>query len=158
MNWLERPLPAWGKRLGRLPLLLYRLRLGRLLGHRFIVVVHRGRNSGRLYRTVVEVVRWDPARREATAASGWGESASWWRNLQAAPAVEVWLAGDRFRPKQRFLDLDERIEVLRGYAHDHPRAARLIGRLLGTSAADDLAGAASRLPMVAFRLPPRRAR
>jgi hypothetical protein len=48
VNLLERPPPRWGKQLARLPLVLYRLRLGRLLGHSLLVVVHRGRRSGRL--------------------------------------------------------------------------------------------------------------
>ena len=154
MSLLTRPLPAWGKRLARLPLLLYRLRLGRLLGHRFLVIVHRGRHTGDFHRTVVEVVRWDAARGEAVVASGWGERASWWRNLQAAPAIMVWLAGERFAPEQRFLKLDERTEVLHRYRREHPRAAKLIGPLLGLGTGDDaLAAAAEGLPMVAFRRP-----
>lgn len=153
MRLLERPLPAWGKQLARLPLVLYRLRLGRLLGHRFLVVVHRGRRSGRLYRTVVEVVCWDAERREAVVASGWGERANWWRNLEAAPAAEVWFAGGRFRPAQRFIDVDERARVLRNYRRAHPFAAQLLGPLLGITDEDSLASAAARLPMVAFRLP-----
>jgi deazaflavin-dependent oxidoreductase (nitroreductase family) len=147
----EHPLPRWGKQVARLPLVLYRLGMGRLLGHRFLVIVHRGRRSGRLYQTVVEVVRWDRARAEAVVASGWGETASWWRNLQAAPAVEVWLGGDRFQPEQRFLDLNERIEILDGYRREHPQATRLLGPLLGIGQNGSLAEAASRLPMVAFR-------
>ena len=158
MNLLERPPPRWGKQLARLPLVLYRLRLGRLLGHRFLVVVHRGRRSGRPYRTVLEVVRWDPARLEATVASGWGAKASWWRNLQAAPAVEVWLAGTRYRPEQRFLNLGERVEVLDGYRREHPYAAGLLGPLLGLGRDVTLDAAAERLPMVAFGLPPRQER
>ena len=152
MSLLEQPLPLWAKQLARLPLLVYRLRLGRLLGHRFLVVVHRGRRTGTLYRTVVEVVRWDPARREAVVASGWGERASWLRNLRAEPAAEVWIADERFVPEQRLLELDERVEVLRDYERRHPRAARIIAQLLGFGGGDDaLAAAAERLPMVAFR-------
>jgi deazaflavin-dependent oxidoreductase (nitroreductase family) len=151
MSLLERPLPRWGKWLSRLPLVLYRLGLGRLLGHRFLVVVHRGRRSGRLYQTVLEVVRWDPSRREAVVASGWGEQANWYRNLRAAPATEVWLSGKRFVPEERFLDLDERVELLRGYQGKHPWAARAIGPLLGLGAGEEaLVAAAKRLPMVSF--------
>ena len=152
---LERPLPAWGKTLSRLPLVLYRLRLGRLLGHRFLVVVHRGRRSGRPYRTVLEVVQWDAVRQEAVVASGWGERANWWRNLRAAPAQEVWLGGRRFVPRQRFLDRAERMEVLRGYRRAHPLAARTLGPLLGIPMGDaprrSLSEAAAKLPMIAFR-------
>jgi hypothetical protein len=49
----------------------------------------------------------------AIVAAGWGEHASWYQNLCAAPAKEILIANERFVPEQRFLDLDERIEVLR---------------------------------------------
>jgi hypothetical protein len=57
----------------RLPVYLYRLGLGRLLGHRFLLLTHRGRRSGRVYQTALEVVRYEPSSREVVAASGWGE-------------------------------------------------------------------------------------
>jgi deazaflavin-dependent oxidoreductase (nitroreductase family) len=154
---LSRPLPPWGKRLARLPIVLYELGLGRVFGHRFLVVVHRGRRTSAAYRTMLEVVRWDPACREAVVASGWGEHANWWRNLQAAPAVELFVGGGRFVPEQRVLDLDERIEVLRAYRAGHPVTTRLFGPLVGLDDRDDaLELLAERLPMIAFRKPTRR--
>lgn len=51
------------KRLLRLPALLYERDLGWLLGHRFLLLTHRGRTSGRTYRTVLEVLQFDPATR-----------------------------------------------------------------------------------------------
>lgn len=45
----------------RAPLVLYRHRLGWLLGRRFVYLAHRDRASGRRRETVVEVVRYDPA-------------------------------------------------------------------------------------------------
>ena len=54
----------------RLPIYLYRLGLGQLLGHRFMLLTHRGRRSGRVYQTALEVVRYDPSLRETVVASG----------------------------------------------------------------------------------------
>ncbi|HET9152482.1 MAG TPA: hypothetical protein VFN85_00025 [Solirubrobacterales bacterium] len=54
----------------RQPVRLYDLGAGRLLGHRFLLLTHRGRRSGRLYRTMLEIVAWDGARREAVVMSG----------------------------------------------------------------------------------------
>lgn len=155
MSLVDRPLPPWARRALRLPLLLYRVRLGVLLGHRFLVVGHRGRRTGKLHHTVVEVVRWDRNRREAVVVAGWGERSDWWRNLQAAPAVEVWLAGRRFVPAQRFVEPDEREAVLAAYRRRHPVAARLLGLALGLGGGRQaISAAALRLPMVAFREPP----
>src|SRR5262249_48784206 len=55
----------------RAPGWLYRMRLGWLLGDRFVQLSHRGRSSGRVYRTVLEVVRYDPRTRESVVCSGW---------------------------------------------------------------------------------------
>jgi hypothetical protein len=43
-----------------LPIYLYRLDLGWLLGHRFLMLVHQGRRSGLLRETVLEVILYDP--------------------------------------------------------------------------------------------------
>jgi hypothetical protein len=40
----------------RLPIWLYRLRLGWLLGNRFLLLTHVGRKTGLPHQTVVEVV------------------------------------------------------------------------------------------------------
>ena len=55
-----------------MPIYLYRLDLGRLLVHRFLVLVHRGRESGLLRETVLEVLLHDPATRESVMLSAWG--------------------------------------------------------------------------------------
>jgi deazaflavin-dependent oxidoreductase (nitroreductase family) len=77
----------------RAPDWLYRFGLGWVLGHRFVQLNHCGRSSGRLYRTVLEVVRYDPRTHESVVCSGWGKRADWYRNIrvnhpiQSRPAV-----------------------------------------------------------------------
>ena len=44
----------------RLPSYLYRFRLGGLLGHRFLLLTHRGCKSGLTRRTPLEVLHYDP--------------------------------------------------------------------------------------------------
>ena len=103
LRWLA-SIPAGASRLAfRLPIYLYRLDLGRLLGHRFLLLVHRGRESGLLRETVLEVLLHDPATKESVVLSAWGEKADWYRNLEAAPALEVRTGGRRYVPEQRFL-------------------------------------------------------
>ena len=41
--------------------LAYRMHLGRLFGHTFLNLTHRGRRSGRLYTTALKTVAWDRA-------------------------------------------------------------------------------------------------
>ncbi len=48
------PPPPWLKRLYAVPQGLYRIGLGRLLGHRFLLLTHTGRSTGARYRAVVD--------------------------------------------------------------------------------------------------------
>ncbi len=44
----------------RVPILLYQVGLGRILGGRFLMLTHIGRNSGILKRVVLEVIKSEP--------------------------------------------------------------------------------------------------
>jgi deazaflavin-dependent oxidoreductase (nitroreductase family) len=110
---------------------LYRFHLGWLLDHRFLLLTHRGRKSGRIYHTVLEVVRFDHATSEAVVVSGWGGRADWFRNLRAHPALEIAIGRDRFVPTQRFLDANQVEAELADYARGHPLAVRVLPRLFG---------------------------
>src|SRR5579884_3012404 len=61
----------------RVPVFLYRAGLGGLFGHHFLLLTHRGRKSGRVYQTVLEVVRYEPESGESVVVSGWGERSDW---------------------------------------------------------------------------------
>jgi deazaflavin-dependent oxidoreductase (nitroreductase family) len=100
----------------RAPILLYRLRLGWILGHRFVCVVHRGRSSGQRREAVVEVVGYDRASRAVTVVSGWARHSQWYRNIRVEPALEIRVGGRRYEaPRQEFLTLEEGITLLGGY-------------------------------------------
>ena len=86
-----------------MPIYLYRLNLGWLLGHRFLLLVHMGHKSGLLRETVLEVLLHDPAARESVVLSAWGEKADWYRNVGTTPALEIRTGGQRYVPEQRVL-------------------------------------------------------
>ncbi|MBN6038532.1 nitroreductase family deazaflavin-dependent oxidoreductase [Amycolatopsis sp. 195334CR] len=136
------------------PVWLYRMRLGSLLGRRFVYVAHRGRSSGLRRETVVEVVGLDDT--EVFVVSGYGERADWYRNLQAAPALEIRLAGHRYqRPAQRFLTREQTVELLSSYRRRHPRTWRRLASAFSLPAeptTGQLDNAAERLRSVAFTL------
>jgi deazaflavin-dependent oxidoreductase (nitroreductase family) len=115
----------------RLPIYLYRLNLGWLLGHRGLLLIHRGRRSGLLRETVLEVVRYTPATKESVVLSAWGERADWYRNIKASPAMEVRTGGERFVPEQRFLAPEENHAVIADYERRHPLAFRIFAKAFG---------------------------
>lgn len=138
-------------RLLALPSALYRAHLGRLLGTRFLLLTHRGRKSGRLFQTPLEVVNYDKTTREASVISAWGESADWYRNLNAGGAVRVAIGGRQYQPSVRFLDQTEREALLREFRRRHPLEARMAPYILGwklMGTDSDLAELAARLRAV----------
>jgi deazaflavin-dependent oxidoreductase (nitroreductase family) len=119
-RWLESK-PAGALRLAfRLPIYLYHLNLGWILGHRFLLFVHLGRKSGLLRETVLEVILYDPATRESVVLSAWGEEADWYRNIEAVPALEVRTGGQRYVPEQRFLAPEVNHAVISYYGQPPP--------------------------------------
>jgi deazaflavin-dependent oxidoreductase (nitroreductase family) len=116
----------------RLPIWLYHAHLGWMLGHRMIYIAHRGRRSGARHEVVVEVVRYDPRVPEVFVIAAWGGTPDWYRNLRAAPAIEVRTGRHRWpAPVQRFPDAVEILRVLRAYQRAHPAAFRQLGPRLG---------------------------
>ena len=115
----------------RLPVYLYRIGLARMLGYRFLLLVHRGRKSGLLRETVLEVIRHDPNTRESVVLSGRGEKADWYRNIRASPPLEIRTGGERYVPEQRFIAPEENHAVISEYASHHRVAFRFLVKTFG---------------------------
>jgi deazaflavin-dependent oxidoreductase (nitroreductase family) len=77
------------------PRIAYRLGLGWLLGHRVVLLEHRGRTTGRPINTALEVARWDPAARHVLVVAGSGPATDWYRNVLAHPVVRVTIGWER---------------------------------------------------------------
>jgi deazaflavin-dependent oxidoreductase (nitroreductase family) len=114
----------------KLPLLLYRLRLGWLLGKRFMLLTHVGRHSGKVRRTILAVLRFDETTKEIFAVSAW-KGSDWYYNIQAAPALEVETAFVRYAPMQRTLSPEDITATLLDYRKKHPIFSRMICRIPG---------------------------
>jgi deazaflavin-dependent oxidoreductase (nitroreductase family) len=115
----------------RIPQPLYRAGLGWIFGHAFLLLIHRGRRSGKMYETALKVLTYDTGSREAIVFSAWGDSSDWVRNILTSPALEVRIGRQRFVPTQRFLSEDEATSVVATYHLHHPRRLRLLSSLLG---------------------------
>ncbi len=129
MPAIERP-HGFTRWLADLPKIAYRLGLGWVYGRTLVELTHRGRSSGKVYRTVLEVVRSDSATREVIVVSGWGGTTDWYRNLLVSPALRIRTGRWDFVPEQRLLTPDETWTEVMGYVAKHEREARAVhGRL-----------------------------
>ncbi len=140
------------------PLLIYRLGLGRIFGTRFLLITHRGRRTGAIRHTVVEAVRFDPDTFESVVTAGWGDRTQWYRNLVAEPALRIETGGRRYRPVQRILEPAETYEALREYVKRNPWSRAIVEELAGMEVDGIERAAPERLAVlraVAFRPDPR---
>lgn len=138
--------------------MLYRVGLGRVLGKRIVAVTHRGRKTGKLRETVLEVLLFDPETKESVVVSAYGAGADWYRNLLVQPALRIRTGGMDYVPEQRFLTADETREAAIEFSRRHPWEVRLVPKVLPAIGAavpehsdSDAVDLLASLPMVAFR-------
>jgi deazaflavin-dependent oxidoreductase (nitroreductase family) len=144
-------------RLGlRLPIWLYRLHLDRLLGGRFLMLIHAGRKSGLPRQAVIEVVQHDKATNTYYVVSAWGEKSDWYQNIRKSPRVTVYIGGHKLHAKAEFIPVGKAIDIMEAYARKHSTAfgelsALFLGERMqpGRDAARRLA---EKMPMVAFHV------
>ena len=96
-----------------------------------IVLVHRGRRSGKLYKTPVEALTEDAAGGKVVVSPMWGKKSDWYRNVVAGGLVEVHVRGEERQVEWRELtDEGERRAAMDAYREAHPIYSRLILRML----------------------------
>jgi deazaflavin-dependent oxidoreductase (nitroreductase family) len=157
----RRALARVGRAAARTPILLYRARLGFLLGHRFLLLQHVGRISGLPRYVVLEVVRRQTCGRYVVV-SGFGARADWFRNVRATPDVRVSVGPRRLvAARARVLSADEARQAVAAYQDEHAWRWRLVApvirRVLGAGADSEDGGLSTRLPFVELSLEPTRA-
>ena len=140
----------------RLPIWLYRIHLGWLLGNRFLLLNHTGRKSGKVYQTVIEVVKHDRQSNSFFVVSGWGNKSDWYQNIQKKPDVII-CSGRQILPVHaENIPLAEAVNILNEYTKRYPTAFKELTALFlgermqpGMKASQRLA---EKMPMVVFRL------
>ena len=139
----------------RLPLWLYRLHLGGLLGKRFVCLTHNGRRSGKPRQVVLEVVRYDRATGACIVAAGFGEESDWVRNVVHDPHI-VFTVGRLGRAGlAERLDPETAAHELAEYARRYPLAWRELSHFMGyrlDGTEEDIRRLGGMIPMFVFRL------
>jgi deazaflavin-dependent oxidoreductase (nitroreductase family) len=118
----------------RLPVWLYRLGLGGLLGRRFVRLTHSGPEAGQRQDTVIEVLRHDMDTGAVMIPAAWGERAEWVRNVRARPEATVMVGRDQWAVRAEALPVEEAAQEWYVFATDYPTAfARLTRLVLGAA-------------------------
>lgn len=128
-----KPLPKGIERFVlRMPIYLYRIGLGFLLGDRFLMLTHTGRKSGLSRRVVLEVAQHDFVNDRYYIASGWGEKSNWYQNILNNPNVKFQVKNHKYDGYATKVDKDGAANVLFDYATRYPSAFSILShRILG---------------------------
>jgi deazaflavin-dependent oxidoreductase (nitroreductase family) len=142
-------------RLGlRLPILLYRIHLGWLLGNRFLLLNHTGRKSGKNHQTVIEVVKYDRDLKCFFVVSGWGDKSDWYQNIQKNPNVTICSSRQILQAHAENIPLSDAVKILNEYIIRYPSAFKELTTLfLGERLQPGLESSqrlAEKMPMVVF--------
>src|SRR5574340_76216 len=121
---LDAPPSGLVRSLLRLPILLYRLHLGWVLGDRFLLLHHTGRKSGRVQETVVEVVRHDGVSDTYYVVSGWGAKSDWYLNIQNNPLAIIRVGAGAMQVRAVKIPLAEAAAGLGEYSKRYTLAFR----------------------------------
>jgi len=136
----------------RIPIHLYRLRLGWLFGSRLLLLNHIGRVSGKPRQTILEVAEHDGD--SYVVASGWGPTAAWYRNIVHTPDVTIQVGMRTIPVTAMPLDKDEGAQVFVRYGSRHRTAAKyVLPRVLGFSVDGsdaDFRAVGQQLPFIRF--------
>jgi deazaflavin-dependent oxidoreductase (nitroreductase family) len=115
MSTVSAPLPAefmesdFAKRASKLPIILYRMGLGPVLGQRIIILTTRGRRTGLLRHTPTTYMA---DGEDIYVVSGFGDESDWYQNLQQSPDATLQIGARRFAARANFLDADEAPAIL----------------------------------------------
>ena len=142
----RKPPTGLSRILFRLPIGRYRLRLGWVMGDRFVLLHHIGRKSGLPREAVVEVV----AREGAcwVICSGFGTESQWYRNVMAHPDIDITSRSRRVAVHARQLSAQEAAQQMADYTRRHPRAAERLAGYMGFSGPDASTQIAEELPFL----------
>jgi deazaflavin-dependent oxidoreductase (nitroreductase family) len=119
-----------------------------------IVLVHRGRKSGRLYKTPVSILVEQSERAEVVVSPMWSRKTDWYLNVVAGGLVEVHVRGERRQVSWRELDEAERRAAGDAFRAAHPIYSRIILRTLvrlNGLEGDPAEAVVQALPMLALR-------
>jgi deazaflavin-dependent oxidoreductase (nitroreductase family) len=136
----------------RAPIWIYKARAGAVLGSRLLMLEHIGRKSGVRRYVVLEVVD-RPSPDTYLIASGFGDKAQWFRNVQANPRVRVFAGSRAPAPATaRILTQPEADRALDTYISRRPRAWDRFKPVLEKTLGSPIAETNTPLPIVELRL------
>ena len=115
----------------RMPIWIYRLGLGGLLGKRALLLTHQGRKSGKQRQAVLEIIQSNPETGEYHVVSGFGTHSQWYRNIKENPRTIIQVGYKKMAATAEQLDPEEASQLMLDYTERYPGNLKALSRLIG---------------------------
>ncbi len=119
------------RKMYRLPIWLFHIHQGWILGEHFLLLTHTGRKSGLPRQTVLEVLQHDKASDIYYVLAGFGEKTDWLQNVERTPQVVIDVGRRQFHALATRISPEEAEPKVLDYARRNPLAIRVLPRLMG---------------------------
>jgi deazaflavin-dependent oxidoreductase (nitroreductase family) len=139
--------------LWRIPILLFRIGLGGLMGKRFLLLHHKGRKSGIIRQAVVEIVQFEQETGCYYVVSGFGPKSDWYQNVVAHPDVTIQIGSKKIAVQAIQVPAQQAEIVLLDYTRRYPGALKILSGILGYQIIEseaDIRFMATVIPMIRF--------
>jgi len=115
----------------RMPIWLYRLGFGFLLGKKALLLTHIGRKSGQPRQAVLEIIQAHPSENRYMVVSGFGLGSQWYQNIKIEPKVTIQVGTKRINAIAEQLEKNLAGDVMVEYAEKFPSNLKTLSRILG---------------------------
>lgn len=137
----------------RLPLVLYRVRLGNLMFFQMLLKTV-GRKTGRQHRVLVDILEHSKAEDVYYVNAAFGSRSHWYLNIEANPNVHGQVGGRKFVARATILPSREAADVLVRFVRRHRRYVRVMMRVIGVKTGfseDEIHSLALQMPVIAIK-------
>ena len=115
----------------RMPILIYRLGLGSLMGKKFLLLQHTGRKSGEQRQAVLEIIQINLETGEYYVVSGFGLRSQWYQNIIHNPAAVIQVENKKMTAIAKQLNPEEASQVILDYSQKYPKNLKNLEAMLG---------------------------
>ena len=115
----------------RLPIWIYRLGFGWLLGEKALLLTHIGRKSGQPRQAVLEIIQAYPSENRYIVVSGFGSGSHWYQNIKIEPRVIIQVGTEKINAIADQLEKKLAGDAMVAYAEKYPGNLKTLSRVLG---------------------------
>ena len=114
-----------------MPIWIYRLGFGFLMGEKALLLTHQGRKSGKDRQTVLEIIHCESKAGIYYVVSGFGSRSQWYQNIVQNPSVTIQVGSRKMAARAQQLGSEEASQQILDYTERNPKNLQILGSMMG---------------------------